>query len=219
MQKCIIRTFTKRLLNWYASHGRMFPWREPSRSNYEKVIAELLLQRTCARTVAHFYLAFLNQFNDWPVIATSNEEYIGQCLRPLGLWKRRAVSLKCLAIEMTVRNGVFPSTREEVEKLPGVGQYIASAILLLCHGKPNPLLDGNMARVLERFFGPRKFADIRYDPSLQSLARVVTKHKRSLEINWAILDLASLVCKKRTPTCRVCPMSDMCRYFLSLPAE
>lgn len=215
----LIRAFRNRILAWYESCGRSFPWREPCRSNYEKVVAEILLQRTRAEVVATYYLYFLERFYDWLSIANCDEDELGKFLRPLGLWKRRAASLKRLAVALTARDGIFPSTRQEVESLPGVGQYLASAILLLCYGKPHPLLDVNMARVLERVFGPRKLADIRYDPGLQALARAVTTHKRSLEINWAILDFASIVCKPRTPACPGCPLRSMCQYALSLSLQ
>ncbi len=214
-----VNVFQRRILTWYSTNGRNFSWREPFRSDYEKVVAELLLQRTRAEVVATFYPTFLERFNDWHVIANCDVAEIEQHLHPLGLWKRRAASLKSLAMAMVARSGIFPSTRDEIETLPGVGQYIASAILLLCYGQPNPLLDVNMARVLERFFGPRRLADIRYDPDLQTLAHALTNHKRSIEINWAILDFASIVCKRYTPACPGCPLQNKCKYFLSLSVE
>jgi A/G-specific adenine glycosylase len=113
---------------------------------------------------------------------------------------------------MARREGQFPRTREEIEELPNVGQYIANAILLLCHGEPQPLLDVNMARVLERFFGPRKLADIRYDPYLQSLARAVVNAKDPVIVNWAILDHASVVCKIARPLCSSCPVMGRCKF-------
>jgi A/G-specific adenine glycosylase len=113
---------------------------------------------------------------------------------------------------MAKRRGVFPRSRDEIETLPNVGQYIANAILLLCHREAQPLLDVDMARVLERFFGPRKLADIRYDPYLQSLAKAVVNSRDSVLINWAILDHASLICKISEPLCFDCPLVKRCRF-------
>lgn len=208
----LIRGFRKRVLVWYETNGRKFPWRDDNRSDFEKVVAEVLLQRTRAEVVARMYPLFLALFKDWRDIACASDESLVEFLRPLGLWQRRSVSLKKLAAAMAARDGIFPSSREKVEDLPGVGQYIANAILLLCHGQHLPLLDVNMARVLERFFGPRKLADIRDDPGLQALARAITNHKQAIDINWAILDFASLVCKPRTPACPCCPLRDKCLY-------
>ena len=111
---------------------------------------------------------------------------------------------------MAKKNGRFPRDREAIEALPGIGQYIANAVLLFCHGQPQPLLDVNMARVLERVFGPRKLADIRYDPYLQELARNVVRCKTSAKLNWAILDIAATVCLLRNPCCSECPLTSVC---------
>jgi A/G-specific adenine glycosylase len=116
---------------------------------------------------------------------------------------------------MQLRRGRFPKRRNEIEELPGIGQYIASAILLFSSGAKEPLLDVNMARVLERCFSPRKLVDIRYDPWLQALARMVVDHKQSAEINWAVLDLAAAYCSTRQPDCVACPLRKCCRYAAS----
>jgi A/G-specific adenine glycosylase len=98
-----------------------------------------------------------------------------------------------------------------VESLPGVGQYIANAILLLCHNKPQPLMDVNMARVLERNFGLRHLVDIRYDPYLQALGAQVVSRGDAKKLNWAILDLAARICLGTSPVCNQCPLSSSCR--------
>ena len=202
--------FRRRLLAWYANNGRGFPWRRKSASKYTLVISELLLQRTRAETVANFFDTFIGQYPSWKNLAEAKESEIGEVIQPIGLWKRRAPTLKQLAMVMSTRNGRFPRTRAEVEALPGVGQYIANAILLLCHGEAQPLLDANMARVLERVFGHRKLADIRYDPYLQELSLKVVQCKKSKELNWAILDLAATTCVIRKPRCDECPLMSMC---------
>jgi A/G-specific adenine glycosylase len=115
---------------------------------------------------------------------------------------------------MAERGGRFPKEIMEIEALPGVGQYIANAILLFAGGRPEPLLDVNMTRVLERVFGPRALADIRYDPYLQSLARSIVEGDDPAAVNWAILDHASLVCKLRHPLCTACPLNRQCLYLL-----
>ena len=117
-----------------------------------------------------------------------------------------------LAYEMALRQGRFPLSRVEIESLPGVGQYIANAVMLFCHAASEPLLDVNMARILERYFGPRTLADIRYDPYLQHLSRRVLLGTDALSMNWAILDLAALICTARKPRCDECPLSPGCLY-------
>ena len=207
-----IQYFRARLLEWYRQHGRHFPWRKRYASNYNKIIAEVLLQRTRAETVAGFFPLFVSRYPSWPQLAAANEDDLIALIRPVGLWRRRSRALMNLAREMVMRKGRFPEDREELEALPGVGQYIANSIMLLCHGRPQPLLDINMARVLERYFGPRTRSDIRYDPYLQHLARLVVDCPDAVALNWAILDLAAKTCLIRVPRCNQCVLVSECRF-------
>jgi A/G-specific adenine glycosylase len=207
-----IQWFRANILSWSDRNNRRFPWRNKSASKYQLIIAEVLLQRTKAETVSRFYPSFIKKFSSWKTLAKAKEKNLQTFLKPIGLWRQRAISIKNLSVEMAKRNGRFPKTREEIEKIPAVGQYIANAVLMFCHSQPQPLLDVNMARVLERFFGPRKLADIRYDPYLQQLARDVLPKKNFREFNWAILDFASLICRVKKPFCRKCCLSRRCRY-------
>jgi A/G-specific adenine glycosylase len=208
----IVRHFQKKLLDWFTRHGRKFPWRRSRATLYTQIIAELLLQRTRAEMVSDFLPEFLKRFPSWHRLARASERDIGAMLKPIGLWRRRAKSLKQLAMEMSIRKGRYPRDRLEIESLPGVGQYITNAIMLFCHEAPEPLLDVNMARVLERYFGPRTLADIRYDPYLQDLARRVLFGTSAEAMNWAILDLAATICTTRSPLCTKCPVSSGCLY-------
>jgi A/G-specific adenine glycosylase len=115
---------------------------------------------------------------------------------------------------MANRGGVFPADRHGLEALPTVGQYVANAILLFAHGQPQPLIDANMARVIERAFVPRKLADIRYDRDLQALAYALVKSPRPIEINWAILDVAARYCRSKEPSRTECPLQPRCNYAL-----
>ncbi len=207
-----VRFFQARLLAWFTRSARKFPWRKRRASLYHKVVAEVLLQRTRAEVVSAFLPAFLGRFPSWASLAEATEKELGAFLQPLGLWRRRATSLKKLAVELASRKGCFPRNRAEIESLPGVGQYIANAVMLFCHGDAEPLLDVNMARVLERYFGPRTLADIRYDPYLQNLARRVLRSTDAVSLNWATLDLAALICTNRKPRCGECPLAAGCLH-------
>ena len=203
--------FRRRLLRWSDENGRKFPWRKSSANKYEAIIAEVLLQRTRAETVAGFFPDFIREFSSWKRLSSAGIARLQRYLQPIGLWRRRAASIRALAREMAKRNGRFPRDRAEIESLPGIGQYIANAVLLFCHGVPQPLLDVNVARVLERVFGPRKLADIRHDPYLQKLAGKVVRCNTPVKLNWAILDLAATTCLIRKPRCDDCPLASMCR--------
>jgi len=207
-----VRALRKLILAWFRREGRAFRWRDADASNYVRVVSEILLQRTRADTVAAFFPRFLKRFPGWGHLAAAGEEEMRAFLEPIGLWRRKASSLRALGQEMQRRKGRFPCTRTEIEALPGIGQYIANAILLLCHGQPQPLLDVNMARVLERIFGPRQMVDIRYDPYLQILARRVVGKGNPVKLNWAILDLAAMICTPRDPKCPQCPLVSTCKF-------
>lgn len=204
--------FQRLLLRWGRKNIRNYRWRRKSASNYEKVVIEVLLQRTKSETVSQFAPGFLRHYPSWKKLAEAKPRDIEKALKPIGLSKQRAPRLASLAKAIVANGGRIPHRREELEKLPGVGQYIANSIELLCFGKPEPLLDVNMARVLERYFGPRKLADIRYDPYLQRLAKeVIEKSPEPVNMNWVILDFAALVCKKRKPLCDTCPLCKVCK--------
>lgn len=183
-----IKQFQKDILKWYKKHGRKFPWRNKSATNYQRIISEVLLQRTRAETIAKFHPKFIKKYPSWKKLAKASVKQLEKDLKPIGLYKQRSVRLHAFTKEMAKRNGRFPSRREDIDKIPFVGQYIGNAIELFVFDRPRPLLDVNMARVLEKHFGIRKLSDMRYDPYLQELAGEVVKHKNSKEINWAILD-------------------------------
>jgi A/G-specific adenine glycosylase len=210
-----VRWCRRQLLKWYARCGRDLPWRRSNVGLYEKILVEVLLQRTQAGTVERFFSGFFERYRNWSDVSAASIPELGQRLRPIGLWRRRATALKALATEMVRRGGSFPVARGEIEALPAVGQYVASAVLLFAHGRPEPLLDSNMARVLERVFEPRRLADIRYDPWLQTLARAVVRSGRSAEVSWAILDIAALYCRPARPACTDCPLLYKCNYARS----
>jgi len=205
--------FKSRLIVWHSQHSGNYPWRKSSATSYEKIVAEILLQRTRAETVAKFFPDFISCFPSWQRLSAADSGQLEACLRPLGLWRQRSRSLKRLADEMVARDGKFPADYEELRGLPCIGQYIANAICLFYSSEPRPLLDVNMARVLERYFGPRMMSDIRYDPYLQNLARdLIADVDSPIDMNFAVIDFARMVCKHRTPSCDSCPLASKCRY-------
>lgn len=206
-----IEFFQEKILEWYKQNGRKFPWRKKGLTHYQYIIAETLLQRTKAETIAKFYPQFLKDFPNWKALAKANKRKLETYLKPVGLYRQRSKRLLSLAIEMVKRNGRLPRKREELETIPFMGQYIANAVELIIFKQPTPLVDVNMARVLERFFGPRKMADIRYDPYLQKLSYKIVNHKKAKDINWAILDFSAIICKPK-PICKNCSLSANCLW-------
>ena len=201
----------RRLEIWFELEGRSFPWRNKSSTNYHKIVCEILLQRTRAETVSSVYQDFFKAFPSWNKIANASIEKIEKNLKPLGLWKKRARSLQSLAKVLQESRGRFPDSREEIDKLPAVGQYVGNSIELFIYGRPLPLLDTNMSRVIERYFRTRELADIRHDPWLQELSKTIITHGVDpVKLNWSILDLGGTICVPITPRCHACPIRRGC---------
>lgn len=211
-----IELFQKKLLEWFSENGRDYSWRKVSASNYEVIISEIFLQRTKADTVAKFLPIFLEQYPSWEKLGIATEKDLKDSIRPIGLFNQRGTRLYKLAQELIKRNGNFPMERSQVEEMSMMGQYLTNAYELYILKKKVPLLDVNMARLLERFFGKRKLRDIRYDPFLQTLSYRVVNVDESKKINWAILDYASIICIKNKPKCEMCIINEKCKYLLSL---
>lgn len=145
-------------------------------------------------------------------MALASKPTLQSVFKPIGLWRKRADSVFRLAREMNNRGGRFPRKRSEIDKLPAVGQYIANAIELFVFARPMPLIDVNMARVIERYFGSRLLADIRYDPYLQATAKKLVTCDKLAKMNWAVLDLAALICRSNSPRCNLCPLKNGCKF-------
>jgi A/G-specific adenine glycosylase len=203
----------KDLLAWAELEGRDMPWRAEDVGDYERVVVEVLLQRTTAAAVARFYREFFERFPCWEELAAAEPDDLEHFLKQLGLWRRRATSLLGLARYAVVTGGEFPRDQREHRQIPAVGQYVSNAIAMFCHGDARPLVDVNMARVIERFVRPRRLADIRHDPWLQAAAHWLVASPRPAAVNWAILDFAALVCRARSPLCRSCPVNGRCTYY------
>ncbi|GHO73266.1 hypothetical protein KSD_10370 [Ktedonobacter sp. SOSP1-85] len=200
------------LLSWFRSSGRSFPWRDPRREPYEIAIAEILLQKTTAATVARAYSGFIKRYPSWASLALARLEDLESELKPLGLWRQRAQVLRQLAQSIEERGGTIPSSRAELERLRGIGPYTASAVLAIVYGRTEALLDVNMARLLVRFFGPIGLSGKERSRSLHRLASLLIEGEHCLQVNWSVLDFGALVCKARRPRCQECQLKVECWY-------
>ena len=204
----------KRLLSWFARDGRSFPWREPGRTPYEVVVAEILLQRTTAAGVVRAYSGFIERYPSWATLAQTPLDGLENALRPLGLWRQKALAFQHLAQSVEERGGVIPRTRAELERLRGIGPYTASAVLAIVYGRTEALLDVNMTRLLGRLLGSPGSPEAGAKGPLHAFALRLVSGKRSLEINWAVLDFGALVCRARRPRCPECPLRTRCWSFI-----
>lgn len=213
-QRQLFGLFTERLLAWFSSNARSFPWRE-TRNPYRILVAEMMLQKTTSKQVEETFRIFLGRFPSVRDLARAPLNRIEETITPLGLEHVRAIRLKKLAEEIVEKHdGQVPKDRKMLLSLLGVGEYIANAVLCLAYNDDLPLLDTNQLRVFDRVFGIKSSKKrARTDRTMWKLAEDVIPKGKGREFGLGILDFASLVCRAKDPNCMVCPMNDFCLYF------
>ena len=142
---------SKEIENWYESNGRSFPWRKKNISPFEVLVTEFLLWKTRAENVQRFFNGFIEKYDSPEKLAKASFKSLAEEIKPLGLYERRAKLL--IKIGRFLLNKEIPKTEEKLEQLPGVGQYIARAILCFGYRLPIIPVDNNVQRVIKRVFG------------------------------------------------------------------
>ena len=206
-----IRQFQRRLLRWYARHGRDLPWRR-TRDPYRILVSEIMLQQTQVERVVGYYKRFLRRYPTIEALAASTEPQVRESWEGLGYYAR-ARNLHRTARQVTAEHsGRVPDDVREMQKLPGIGRYTAGAVASIAYGKDAAILDTNAARVLRRVFAVRpRRAGARLHSRLWRLAEEVTPPGRADRFNQAIMDLGATVCRSRAPQCSRCPVRGLCR--------
>ncbi|MGH9322340.1 MAG: A/G-specific adenine glycosylase [Vicinamibacteria bacterium] len=199
-----------KLLTWYRSTRRRLPWREAP-DPYGVWVSELMLQQTRVETVVPYYIRFIQRFPELRDLAAASEQEVLASWSGLGYYRRAKALHRAARILVEERGGRFPEDVDGWMALPGIGRYTAGAIVSIAFGKPAPILDGNVARVLTRFYG------IRGDPKsgpvnrrLWQLAEEILPRRDVSEFNQALMELGALVCTPRAPRCLVCPLREEC---------
>lgn len=200
----------KNLLDWYDQNKRDLPWRR-TQDPYSIFVSEMMLQQTQVKTVIPYYGRFLTELPDWQSLAKAKEEKILKLWEGLGYY-RRARNLQAAA-KMIIEefNGHLPQTREEILKLPGVGQYSAGAVLSIAFQKAEPLVDGNVIRVFSRLFVLR--GNLKTGENHQNvweIARSLIPSKRPGDFNQALMELGATLCLSDNPQCLLCPLFQFC---------
>jgi DNA (cytosine-5)-methyltransferase 1 len=203
--------FRRRLVAWYARSGRHYPWRE-TKNPWLVLATEILLRRTRADAVASVWGRFRSRFKSPAAVLRSRAE-LRRTLHPLGL-RWRVENLIEVARELTKRfDGRVPTSREELMSLPGVGDYVADAVLAFALGERAVLVDSNTARIASRVFGlEQRWSSLRNLNLRASVARLGGVRPPRPEVNMALMDLGGTVCLPRQPRCESCPVRDLCAY-------
>ncbi|MEM3726107.1 MAG: hypothetical protein QXK98_04505 [Candidatus Bathyarchaeia archaeon] len=173
-----------------------------------------MLQKTRAEKVGEIFPTFISKYPSPQSLASATIKELENDLLPLGLNKRRALLIKRTAeIICKQFNGEVPGDYESLEKLPGVGQYIASAVLCFGFGEKVLPVDVNAKRLFERVFGIEIKNIRRLDGYVRDfLSILLTPEEDVMGFVWAILDFSALICKKRDPNHGECPLKDICKF-------
>lgn len=202
--------FVRRLLKWGRANPRSFPWRDPGRTPYEVLVAELLLKRTTSKAAARAYPIFLNRFPSFSAIAEAREPYLASVLQPVGLSKQRAKGFREMAKHVEkVHHGTLPSRIAALEQLPHTGPYSARAVASFAYNQRAAIVDSNVIRVLSRVFA-KSVPERQSLKAWQALADCLVPNREHRLYNYALLDLGATVCRYDRPHCSECPLAVIC---------
>jgi A/G-specific adenine glycosylase len=206
-----VKAVRSRLGDWYAHSARKLPWRA-SRDPYRILVSEMMLVQTTVAAVIPYYERFLKRFPDVAALAAADEADVVKAWEGLGYYRRARQLHQAARAIVTKHAGVFPDLPAAVLALPGVGRYIAGAILSFAFDQPEPILEANSQRVLARLLAVRddmKLASTR-DRLWRAASRLVPPQNAGA-FNQALMDLGALVCIPREPSCLVCPLGELCQ--------
>jgi A/G-specific adenine glycosylase len=184
-------------------YKRDFPWRHTA-DPYKIMIAEFMLHRTKAEQVAPIYVDFLEKYPNVSSLANAKTDDVSEVTLHLGLHWRAVHFIDASKYLEEKYGGTFPDTREELMKIPGVGDYVAGAILTVCYKKSEYVIDSNIARFINRYYGLHLPGEIRRKKIIIEKAKEIFKCEAPDKLLFAILDFTSLVCKPRNPDCLNC---------------
>ncbi len=199
------------LLRWYRANRRDLPWRR-NPDPYAIWVSEIMLQQTQVATVLPYYAAFLERFPDVATLASAAEDDVLARWTGLGYY-RRARSLHRAAREvLRAHGGKVPSDAATLLTLPGIGRYTAGAIASIAFDRAEPILDGNVRRVLARWFGVdgAGLGKTEEERQLWDLAGRLVRGSSPGDLNQALMELGATICLPREPKCSGCPLRGAC---------
>ncbi len=203
--------FAVRLLQWYERHGRRhLPW-QVDPTPYRVWISEVMLQQTQVDTVVPYFERFIARFPDVESLASASLDEVLHLWSGLGYYARARNLHRAAGLVLRLPGGKLPDALRGLMTLPGIGRSTAGAILALAHGQRHPILDGNVKRVLARFYCLREWpGGAETSARLWQLADDCTPTERIADYTQAIMDLGATICTRANPACGHCPLNADC---------
>jgi A/G-specific adenine glycosylase len=210
-----VATFRKILIAWGEEHFRPFPWRSDE-DPYRILIAEVMLHRTQAIQVIPVYTRFIEHYPDIQTLAATTKEELHVILASLGL-RWRIDLIHDMAAKLIVHfGGKVPWKKKELLSLPGVSDYIASAVRCFTWNLPEALIDTNTVRIVGRLCGLEVKDSSRRNRRFREIIQALVDPEQPRKFNYALIDLANQVCIKRKPFCVECPVFKYCKHDTAL---
>lgn len=203
----------KQLLLWFRRSARILPWRK-NKDPYKVWIAEIMLQQTQVATVIPYYERWLKRFPDLKTFAKAPLLEALKYWAGLGYYRRVRMAHLCARKIGKDFSGRFPETAAELKKLPGIGAYTAGAVASIAFERPEPIVDGNVIRILSRIYAlPEDVGESATLKKIWHLASTLVPENHPGNFNQAMMELGATVCFPETPLCRQCPVSTRCEAY------
>jgi A/G-specific adenine glycosylase len=202
--------FTEQIQIWYHNNKRDLPWRD-TKNPYHIWLSEIILQQTRVQQGMSYYHKFVTHFEDIQALASASEQEVLNLWQGLGYYSRGRNLHKAAKMLVAEFDTQFPNEYKDILKLPGVGSYTAAAIASFAFDLPHAVVDGNVYRVLSRYFNTNEFIDTPQGQKFyQGLADELLDQQNPAMHNQAIMELGALVCTPKNPDCENCPLSNSC---------
>lgn len=202
--------FTYKITNWYSINKRDLPWRK-TQNPYHIWLSEIILQQTQVKQGLSYYEAFVNFFPTVNHLANATQEQVLKLWQGLGYYSRARNLHDTAQFIVSELEGVFPNNYANLLKLKGVGEYTASAIASICFNEPKAVVDGNVYRVLSRYFGiETPINSTKGIKEYKLLAQSLINYENPGQYNQGIMEFGALQCKPQNPDCNICPLNAGC---------
>lgn len=206
--------FSNTVLAWYDKHGRKhLPWQQDI-TPYRVWVSEIMLQQTQVTTVIPYFERFMQSFPTVKKLASASQDEVLHHWTGLGYYARGRNLHKCAQLIVQEHQGQFPESVEGLSELPGIGRSTAGAIASISMGLQAPILDGNVKRVLTRFYAIEGWPGTSLvEKKLWSVATGLTPNHSHQQYTQAMMDLGATLCTRSKPACGICPLQPECQGY------
>jgi A/G-specific adenine glycosylase len=211
----LISILPKKILYWYDNNKRILPWRintSKNKKEYYVLVSEFMLQQTQVKTVIPYFLKFVTKIPNLKALSKCNEKKVLKLWEGLGYYRRAKNLHKTATILVKNYNSKIPKKFEKIIKLPGVGEYTASALSALVHNRACIPIDGNVKRVFSRLFLIEEY-NTNFHKEVKKITNKLSNTNRNADLAEALMEFGATVCRPKNPLCKICNLKKYCKSF------